>query len=107
MRGRVAAAPAASSSGRPSKRALRHIHIPALECSHKAWKMSNGSVGRRGPDANMTMIRRFRAGLLFKGKGKAYNAVAHNFRFHSPTIRANEKGLGNPKIFPVSTIFII
>jgi hypothetical protein len=55
----------------------------------------------------MTMIRRFRAGLLFKGKGKASNAVAHNFRFHSPTIRANEKGLGNPKIFPVSTIFII
>jgi hypothetical protein len=53
----------------------------------------------------MTMIRRFRAGLLFKGKGKASNAVAHNFRFHSPTIRANEKGLGNPKIFPVFGYF--
>jgi hypothetical protein len=48
------------------------------------WKMSNGSIGRRvAPDPNMTMIRRFRAGLLFKGKGKA--SVAHNFRSHSPS----------------------
>jgi len=34
-------------------------------------------------------------------------AFAHNFRFPSPIMKAKEKSLGNRKIFPDSTIFII
>jgi hypothetical protein len=82
-------------------------HIPALECLGSGLKdveRIRHRLFRRQNDADSSGAR---SRISSKARSMCVTAFAHNFRFPSPIMRAKEKSLGNPKIFPDSTIFII